>query len=36
MEPNALKEDSPSKIADFENFYLDCLKNGSYVQTQEE
>ena len=36
MEPITSDVKSPSKIADLEKFYLKCLKNGSYVETEEE
>ena len=36
MKPNTSKEESASNIDDPEKFYFDCLKNGSYVQTEEE
>jgi hypothetical protein len=36
METIASNAQSSSKIDELENFYLDCLKNGSYVQTQEQ
>ena len=34
MEPRITDERLPSKIDELENFYLECLKNGAYVQTQ--
>ena len=36
MEPIASDQQSTSKIADLEKFYFNCLKNGSYVKTEEE
>ena len=36
MEPTASNAQLSSNIVELENFYIDCLNNGSSVQTQEE